>query len=141
MGMTDLGEDEQAAAIAAIIDERDALRARVEAAEALAYERLENALFAEQRANDTEAERDGLAARVAELEEAARWRPGSSPPDASGWYQVSGYDVGAYSLWYSGDASWHRSAYQGATYRSAAMGTPDFWRPIPPLPPQEAPAP
>lgn len=80
-------------------------------------------------------------ARVAELEEAARWRPGSSPPDASGWYQVSGYDVGAYSLWYSGDASWHRSAYQGATYRSAAMGTPDFWRPIPPLPPQEAPAP
>ena len=77
-------------------DENRALLARVEAAEALAAERLEDALFAEQRATDAELERDdailaasdaerhaenamhGLAhfrARVAELEaEVARLR-------------------------------------------------------------------
>ena len=63
-----------------------ALLARAEAAEALAYERLEAALFAEQRATDAEAERDGLRdecsraemaaiyfeARVAELEARAQ---------------------------------------------------------------------
>ena len=36
------------------------LLARAEAAEALAYERLESAVFAEQRANDAEVERDEL---------------------------------------------------------------------------------
>ena len=62
-----------------------ALLARAEAAEALAYERLENMLFAEQRATDAdlraeaaEAEAARLAARVAELEAqiaAQQWRP------------------------------------------------------------------
>jgi len=77
----------------------DRLRARAEAAESLAYERLEAALFAEQRATDAEVERDAvrdangvlsealeatrstleaLTARVAELEaqlDAQQWRP------------------------------------------------------------------
>jgi len=71
------------------LEERNALAARAEAAEALAYERLEAALFAEQRATDAEAERDSAnieAAleqanareaweRVAELEAAQGWRP------------------------------------------------------------------
>ena len=51
---------------------------RAEAAEAEAYERLEAALFAEQRATDAEMERDELAALVAELEAeraAQQWRP------------------------------------------------------------------
>ena len=76
-----------------------ALLARAEAAEALAAERLEDALFAEQRATDAELERDGailaasdaerhaenamhglahFRARVAELESqlaAQQWRP------------------------------------------------------------------
>ena len=54
------------------------LLARAEAAEAEAYERLEAALFAEQRATDAEMERDELAARVDELEAeraAQQWRP------------------------------------------------------------------
>ena len=54
------------------------LLARAEAAEAEAYERLEAALFAEQRATDAEMERDELAALVAELEaqlDAQQWRP------------------------------------------------------------------
>ena len=59
-----------------------ALLARAEAAEALAYERLEDMLFAEQRATDAdlraeaaEAEAARLAARLAELEAAQQWRP------------------------------------------------------------------
>jgi hypothetical protein len=94
-------------------DENRALRARVEAAEA-------------------EAAR--LAARVAELESQVAWRPGSENPPAPDWYQVGDIGVGVYDLWYSGEA-WHRSSFQGATYRTPPMSTPDFWRFIPPLPP------
>ena len=64
-------------AISLVKSNRAALT-RAEAAEALAYERLEDALFAEQRATDAEMERDELAARVAELEAeraAQQWRP------------------------------------------------------------------
>lgn len=72
-----------------IIGPARALLARVEAAEALAYERLEDMLFAEQRATDAdlraeaaEAEAARLAARVAELESqlaAQQWRPIDEP--------------------------------------------------------------
>ena len=118
-----------------------ALLARAEAAEALAYERLEDMLFAEQRATDAdlraeaaEAEAARLAARLAELEAAQQWRPGTLRPDVPGWYQVGDIDVGVYELWYSGEA-WYRSSFQRATYRTPPLSTPDFWRPIPPLPP------
>ena len=46
----------------------DAAIARATVSESLAYERLEAALFSDQRATDAESERDELAARVAELE-------------------------------------------------------------------------
>ena len=118
-----------------------ALSARAEAAEALAYERLEDMLFAEQRATDAdlraeaaEAEAARLAARVAELESQVAWRPGSENPPAPDWYQVGDIGVGVYDLWYSGTA-WYRSSFQGATYRTPPMSTPNYWRPIPPLPP------
>ena len=75
-----------------------ALLARAEAAEALAYERLEDMLFAEQRATDAdlraeaaEAEAARLAARVAELESqlaAQGWRPVTEEPDADAMYPV-----------------------------------------------------
>ena len=64
---------------------------RAEAAEAEAYERLEAALFAEQRATDAEMERDELAARVAELEAeraAQQWRTVTEPPEKAGDYSV-----------------------------------------------------
>ena len=91
-------------------DENRALLARVEAAEALAAERLEDALFAEQRATDAELERDdailaasdaerhaenamhGLAhfrARVAELEAqlaAQQWQPVTEEPIEDEYY-------------------------------------------------------
>ena len=121
-----------------------ALSARAEAAEALAYERLEDMLFAEQRATDAdlraeaaEAEAARLAARVAELESQVAWRPGSENPPAPDWYQVGDIGVGVYDLWYSGTA-WYRSSFQGATYRTPPMSTPNYWRPIPPLPPAPA---
>ena len=86
------------------------------------------------RAEAAEAEAARLAARVAELEAAAAWRPGNENPPAPDWYQVGDIGVGVYNLWYSGEA-WHRSSFQGATYRTPPMSTPDYWRPIPPLPP------
>jgi hypothetical protein len=94
-----IADDERHAATMRKARDYDALMARVEAAEALAAERLEDALFAEQRATDAELERDdailaasdaerhaenamhGLAhfrTRVAELEAqlaAQQWRP------------------------------------------------------------------
>ena len=67
------------------------LLARAEAAEALAYERLESALFSGKRATDAEMERDELAARVAELEAeraAQQWRTVTEPPEKAGDYSV-----------------------------------------------------
>ena len=55
-----------------------ALSARAEAAEALAYERLEDMLFAEQRATDADLRAKAAEARVADLEAelaAQQWRP------------------------------------------------------------------
>ena len=86
------------------------------------------------RAEAAKAEAARLAARVAELEAAAAWRPGNESPAAPDWYQVGDIGVGVYDLWYSGEA-WHRSSFQGATYRTPPMSAPDYWRPIPPLPP------
>ncbi len=74
-------------------------------------------------------------AEAAEAKLAAQqWRPGTLRPDVPGWYQVGDIDVGVYELWYSGEA-WYRSSFQGATYRTPPLSAPDFWRPIPPLPP------
>ena len=126
-----------------------ALLARAEAAEALAAERLEDALFAEQRATDAELERDGailaasdaerhaenamhglahFRARAAELEAqlaAQGWRPGSEtpPPD---WYQTVETIEGVFNHAYFDGASWH-GYYDNLP--------PLWYRPIPPLPP------
>lgn len=108
-----------------------ALLARAEAAEA---ERDDaNIEVALEQANAREAWE-----RVAELEAQLAWRPGSENPPAPDWYQVGDIGVGVYDLWYSGEA-WHRSSFQGATYRTPPMSAPDYWRPIPPLPPAPAP--
>ena len=116
------------------------LLARVEAAEALAYERLESALFAEQRASDAEIERDSANVeaaleqsnareawiRVAELETQLaeqQWRPGSETPPAD-WYQTAETDVFSYAY------------FTGATWHGHPDDLPPLWyRPIPPLPP------
>lgn len=129
-----------------IIGPARALMARAEAAEALAYERLESAVFAEQRADDAEVERDELCdansslsdalektrheldavtARVVAALAAHGWRPGSETP-APDWYQTAETIDGVFSHAYFDGASWH--------------GYPDnypplWYRPIPPLPP------
>ena len=55
-----IADDERHSATMRKARDYDDLLARAEAAEALAYERLESAVFAEQRANDAEVERDEL---------------------------------------------------------------------------------
>ena len=132
-----------------IIGPARVLLARAEAAEALAYERLESAVFAEQRANDAEVERDELrdansvlsdalettrqtlvtlTARVAELEAqlaAQGWRPGSETP-APDWYQTVETIDGVFSHAY----------FDGAVWQGYPDNYPPMWyRPIPPLPP------
>ena len=132
-----------------IIGPARVLLARAEAAEALAAERLEDALFAEQRATDAELERDGailaasdaerhaenamhglahFRARVAELESqlaAQQWRPGSETP-APDWYQTAETIDGVFSHAY----------FDGAVWQGYPDNYPPMWyRPIPPLPP------
>lgn len=121
------------------------LLARAEAAEALSYERLEGALFAEQRASDAEIERDSANVeaaleqsnareawqRVSELEAqlaAQGWRPGSEtpPPD---WYQTAETIDGVFSHAY----------FDGAVWQGYPDNYPPMWyRPIPPLPAPDA---
>ena len=81
-----------------IIGPARALMARAEVADSLAYERLENLLFVEQRADDAEIERDEAIARaeeaearVADLEAqlaAQQWRPAAEEPSEPGYYLV-----------------------------------------------------
>jgi hypothetical protein len=111
-----------------------ALLARAEAAEAEAADAILAASDAAQREENAMHALSHFRARVAELEAQLAWRPGSENPPAPDWYQVGDIGVGVYDLWYSGEA-WHRSSFQGATYRTPPMSTPDFWRFIPPLPP------
>jgi hypothetical protein len=111
-----------------------ALLARAEAAEAEAVDLHRQLTEMATAMEEIEDERLSLAARVVELEAAAAWRPGSENPPAPDWYQVGDIGVGVYDLWYSGTA-WYRSSFQGATYHTPPMSTPDYWRPIPPLPP------
>ena len=127
-----------------------ALMARVEAAEARAYQRLEDALFAEQRATDADIRAEetdadasrlrlelaaaklgisALAARVAELEAqlaAQEWRPVTDEPLVAMQYQV----VVQHSRQ-------QPTADHMAYYPSSGWTGTDviYWRPIPPLPP------
>ncbi len=137
------------------LEERNAALARAEAAEALAYQRLEDALFAEQRATDAdihaeEAEADAsrlrlelmaanldieaLAARVADLEAqlaAQQWRPVTEKPENPGWYSV--YDSDGH-VFYNADISPYRVARWTGKWDSAFNGLVDYWRPLPPAP-------
>ena len=138
-----------------IIGPARVLLARAEAAEALAAERLEDALFAEQRATDAELERDGailaasdaerhaenamhglahFRARVAELEAqlaAQQWRPVTEKPEKPGWYSV--YDSDGH-VFYNADIFPYRVARWTGKWDSAFNGLIDYWRPLPPAP-------
>ena len=107
---------------------------RAEMAESEATDAIITASDAAQREENAMHALSHFRARVAELEAQLAWRPSSENPPAPDWYQVGDIGVGVYDLWYSGEA-WHRSSFQGATYRTPPMSTPDFWRFIPPLPP------
>ena len=123
-----------------------ALLARVEAAEALAYERLEAALFAEQERDDAEKERDDANlevaleqaharnawARVAELEaasDAQGWRPVTEKPLIAMQYQV----VVQHSR--QQPAADHMAYYPSSGWTGTDV---IYWRPIPPLPAPDA---
>ena len=136
------------------LEERNAALARAEAAEALAYQRLEDALFAEQRATDadihaeeTEADAsrlrlelmaanldiEALAARVADLEAqleaqlaAQQWRPVTEKPLIAMQYQV----VVQHSR--QQPAADHMAYYPSSGWTGTDV---IYWRPIPPLPP------
>lgn len=123
-----------------IIGPARALMARAEVADSLAYERLENLLFVEQRADDAEIERDEAIARaeeaearVAELEAALaaeraahQWRPVSQKPMHTLRYQV---------------VLQHGQRFPAVDHvvydAMSGWASPDaiYWRPIPPLPP------
>ena len=137
-----------------------ALLARVEAAEARAYQRLEDALFAEQRATDADIRAEetdadasrlrlelaaaklgisALAARVAELEAqlaARQWRPVTESPHQTGEY--IGYDGNivrcvSYNSDWDSDDDWPWSDIDG-------IFTPvEMWRPLPPAPQEPTP--
>ncbi len=149
-----IADDERHSATMRKARDYDDLLARVEAAEALAYERLESAVFAEQRANDAEVERDELrdansvlsdalektrqalgavTARVADLEAALaaeraahQWRPVSQKPMHTLRYQV---------------VLQHGQRFPAVDHvvydAMSGWASPDaiYWRPIPPLPP------
>ena len=139
-----IADDERHAATAHKAAAYDDLLTRAEAAEAERDELHErygnlNAAYVDLVIKNTEHGNRMYAAerRVAELESqlaAQQWRPGNENPPAPDWYQVGDIGVGVYDLWYSGEA-WYRSSFQGATYRTPPMSAPDYWRPIPPLPP------
>ena len=138
-----------------IIGPARVLLARAEAAEALAYERLESAVFAEQRADDAEVERDELrdansvlsdalettrqtlvtlTARAAELEAqlaAQGWRPVTEKPEKPGWYSV--YDSDGH-VFYNADIFPYRVARWTGKWDSAFNGLIDYWCPLPPAP-------
>lgn len=144
-----------------IIGPARALLARAEAAEALAYERLENMLFAEQRANDAAndatdaelhlrraeqaaeqltAENRRLAARVAELEAAQAaqgWRPLDAPPAAPGEYLIGADYIPDVRLaeYHADTDMWYQQLPDGE-WQLADWAT--HWRPLP-APPQEPP--
>ena len=133
-----------------------ALLARAEAAEAEAAERLEDALFAEQRATDAELERDGailaasdaerhaenamhglahFRARVAELEAqlaAQGWRPVTEEPSQSDLYQVADFleDGTPYAVGYT---FWEDGGWVDQCDHELLPGMTHY-RPIPPLP-------
>ena len=138
-----------------IIGPARVLLARAEAAEALAAKRLEDALFAEQRATDAELERDGailaasdaerhaenamhglahFRARVAELESqlaAQQWRP-IDEPAPKGEIEVKMRcavtdDGGIYKIRTDIFVGWWTSADDSE------------WRPLPPAPQEPTP--
>lgn len=106
--------------------------ARAVAAEALAADRLEDALFAEQRATDaelaraeTETEIERLQAELAALRAATRWRPVTETPPHGrvlGWDRVYG----------------PTTTTRRAMVRKGSRFT--HWQPLPP-PPGEEPTP
>ena len=104
-----------------------ALRTELDAAQTRCDEHERDAGYWHYRALRTEAE-------LAALQAAQQWRPGSETPPAPDWYQAADIDIGVYDLWYSG-SEWHKSSFQGVTYRTPPLAAPDYWRPIPPLPP------
>ena len=88
------------------------------------------------RAKAAEAERDALAARVAELEAAlaaAAWHPGDEEPPALGWYQTIETPEGAFNHDFWDGDKWmvYPDDYP----------VPTGWRPIPPLPLTQEPTP
>lgn len=122
-----------------LVESNRAALARAEAAESLAYERLEAALFAEQRATDAEVERDAvrvangvlsealeatrstleaLTARVAELEAARRFKRGY--PDKPGMYIVRRADGTVGTARYYTDG-WNWGAFNTDITRWAEM--------------------
>ena len=129
-----------------------ALLARVEAAEARAYQRLEDALFAEQRATDADIRAEetdadasrlrlelaaaklgisALAARVAELESqlaAQGWRPvtekPTEPPDGETSEYLTWNDFVGFTV----------RRYHDGQFHSAFRKQPTHWRPLPPAP-------
>lgn len=112
---------------ASLSAENAALRAELDAEQTRCDGHERDAGYWHYRALRTEAELDALKA-------ATEWRPGSETPPAPDWYQVADIGIGVYDLWYSG-SEWHKSSFQGVTYRTPSLAAPDFWRPIPPLPP------
>lgn len=111
----------------------DAAIVRATVSESLAYERLENMLFAEQRGDDAEIERDEALARAAELQAALdaeraahAWRPVSQKPMHTLRYQV---------------VLQHGQRFPAVDHvvydAMSGWASPDaiYWRPIPPLPP------
>ena len=149
-------------------DERDLALARAEAAEALAHERLEAALFAEQRATDAEAlireltdaqtselepdsdwlaivaaQRDRAEARVAELKAQLAeqaWRPVNTPPEATGEYEIGAdYIPDVRRAEYHADTNmWYQQMSDGE-WQLADWAT--HWRPLPPAPDAQEPTP
>ena len=117
----------------------DVAIARATVSESLAYERLENMLFAEQRGDDAEIERDeaiaraeAAEARVAELEaasDAQGWRPVTEKPLIAMQYQV----VVQHSR--QQPAADHMAYYPSSGWTGTDV---IYWRPIPPLPAPDA---
>lgn len=68
-------------------------------------------------------------ARVAELEAAGEWRPGSEEPPAPGWYLAWNRHHLAlrhYIEYWNGE--------EWGLYPAGLQHCPEFWRPIPPPP-------
>ena len=75
-------------------------------------------------------------ARAAELESqlaAQQWRPVTEKPEKPGWYSV--YDSDGH-VFYNADIFPYRVARWTGKWDSAFNGLIDYWRPLPPAPPE-----